>query len=575
MSCLLPHFKCQPDSFSIYFKTHNPANNKDPIFFRTQCTLSTTLPPTSAARTTVLEEKLSLSSLDAHSNSFATNRPWTYIGAVGPPTEENFGATLATETFITSDEAVIAAAAAEAVALARAAVKIAKDAVLMVKNYNSARPNIKTVIPSQPHTFPSKWAQLIERERASMVGDSMANKTGLEGDYSIQQLKESDDMDPSDEELKHLEEQLSLSIAVRSMRQTERKAKRTRAAEKAASNIVSVRSGTMSRKTSASLHDRDYSDPLRYLRATTSSSRLLTANEELELSEGIQDLLKLERLHDALIERCGGKPTFAQWAAAAGVDQKELRRHLNYGTLCKDKMIKSNIRLVISIAKNYQGAGMSLQDLVQEGCRGLVRASEKFDASKGFKFSTYAHWWIKQTVRKSLSDQSRIIRLPFHMVEATYRVKEARKQLYRKNGRQPDDEEIAAATGLSMKKLNTVLLTPKAPRSLEQKIGINQNLKPSEVIADPEAETGEDLLIKKFMKEDLEKVLGSLNPREKQVVRGRFGLDDGRVKTLQEIGDSMGVSRERIRQIELGAFRKLKNKKRTKHLQQYLISYSS
>ncbi|KAK9147191.1 hypothetical protein Scep_005948 [Stephania cephalantha] len=157
------------------------------------------------------------------------------------------------------------------------------------------------------------------------------------------------------------------------------------------------------------------------------------------------------------------------------------------------------------------------------------------------------------------------------MVDATYRVREAKKQLYSENGRHPDNEEVAEATGLSMKRLTTVLLTPKAPRSLDQKIGINQNLKPSEVIADPDAETAEDLLTKKFMKQDLEKVLDSLSTREKQVVRWRFGLEDGRMKTLQEIGELLGVSRERIRQIESSAFRKLKNKKRTKNLQQYLF----
>lgn len=180
-------------------------------------------------------------------------------------------------------------------------------------------------------------------------------------------------------------------------------------------------------------------------------------------------------------------------------------------------------------------------------------------------------------------------------------MKEARKQLYSENGRQPDDEEIAEAAGLSMKRLNAVLMTPKAPRSLEQKIGINQNLKPSvclnliqtfsirasvlfcladvcivflyqEVIADPDAETAEELLIKEFMKKDLELVLDSLNPRERQVIRWRFGMEDGRMKTLQEIGEMMGVSRERIRQIEACAFRKLKNKRRTKHLHQYLVS---
>ncbi|GLT49205.1 hypothetical protein SLA2020_227820 [Shorea laevis] len=158
------------------------------------------------------------------------------------------------------------------------------------------------------------------------------------------------------------------------------------------------------------------------------------------------------------------------------------------------------------------------------------------------------------------------------MVEATYRVKEARKQLYTENGRQPFNEEIAEAAGLSMKRLNAVLLTPKAPRSLDQRIGINQNLKPLVRIADPEAEIVEDILVKQFMKEDMEKVLDSLKPREKLVIRWRFGMEDGRMKTLQEIGELMGVSRERVKQIESCAFQKLKNKKRTLHRQQYLLS---
>ncbi|XP_021283422.1 RNA polymerase sigma factor sigB [Herrania umbratica] len=579
MSCLLPQFKCQPDTFSIQFRTHHShhSKHKEHICFRTQCVLSTTSSSTSAMTTAVLDvEKLRLPSFEAHPNSVAADRPWTYIGATGPPSEASLAATLATENLLTSDEAVIAAAAAESVALARAAVKVAKDAALMAKNYNYAKTEMKSGVSSATDTFTSKWALFTEAERAGIIGDSPTDESEMEEDDSEQNATtESDELEPTNEELELLEEQLSRSIIVRSRRQTERKAKRTRAAEKAAVNVVSVKSGSTNRKKRGALQDVDYSDPLHYLRVTTSTSRLLTANEELELSEGIQDLLKLERLQEELAERCGGQPTFAQWAAAAGVDQKTLRSRLNYGVLCKDKMIKSNIRLVISIAKNYQGAGMNLQDLVQEGCRGLIRGAEKFDASKGFKFSTYAHWWIKQAVRKSLSDQSRTIRLPFHMVEATYRVREARKHLYSENGRHPDNEEVAKATGLSMKRLTAVLLTPKAPRSLDQKIGINQNLKPSEVIADPEAETAEDMLIKQFMRKDLEKVLDSLSQRERQVIRWRFGMEDGRMKTLQEIGELMGVSRERIRQIESCAFRKLKNKKRTKHLQQYLLSYAS
>ncbi|KAI3444908.1 hypothetical protein Pfo_001573 [Paulownia fortunei] len=623
MSCLLPQFKCSPDTFAVNFKSQSHSSvhsskSRESINFRTQCILSITSAPTLTATTTVLEfEKLQLSSLEAiphsvpadrswttpistaksavldlenlpsldtHPIPIAANKPLTYVGAVGPPSEVNLGANLDTETLLTiganldqetlltSEEAVITAAASEALALAKAAVKVAKDAAMMVSHHKSTKSDSTTtgILPEVDTSIFEK-SQLAHLAERVVSGEAKVAEIGLGENYPASYPLAESDVEPSAEELEFLEAQLSKSIAVRSKRQTERKARRTRAAEKAAANIVSVKSGSSSRKKRSAIQDVDYSDPLRYLRGTTSTSRLLTASEEQVLSEGIQVLLKLERLQEELTKRCGGEPTFAQWAAAAGVDQKTLRKQINYGILCKDKMIKSNIRLVISIAKNYQGAGMNLQDLVQEGCRGLVRGSEKFDASKGFKFSTYAHWWIKQAVRKSLSDQSRTIRLPFHMVEATYRVKEARKQLYSENGRHPNDEEVAEATGLSMKRLSAVMLAPKAPRSLDQKIGINQDLKPSEVIADPEAETAEDLLIKQFMKQDLIKVLDSLNPREKQVIKWRFGLEDGRMKTLQEIGELMGVSRERIRQIESCAFRKLKNKKRTKHLQQYVM----
>ncbi|XP_042489008.1 RNA polymerase sigma factor sigB isoform X2 [Macadamia integrifolia] len=577
--------------------------------FRAQSVISTT---TTTMETTVVDMgKLSLPSLEAHSSTVAGNQPLMYVGAIGPPIKDSLEATLATETLLTGEEATIAAAAAEAIALAKAAVKVAKDAALMVGGFPSAKSDAGHLdFPSEADILRLERARLSEMGQADEIGWPVGLEVVRDEEHYAQgPIKDSDNLNPTDEDLVLLQMQLSKNVAVRSGRQTERQARRAKAGEKIAANVVSVKSCSSSRKKRAALQDVDYSDPLRYLRGTTSNSRLLTTTEELELSEGIQDLLKLERLRDEIAERCGGEPTFAQWAAAAGVDQKTLRKRLNYGIFCKDKMIKSNIRLVISIAKNYQGAGLNLQDLVQEGCRGLVRGAEKFDASKGFKFSTYAHWWIKQAVRKSLSDQSRTIRLPslnqndkllvlnlnipsspasttkkkeeeeeeeqislFHMVEATYRVKEARKQLYSETGRHPDNEEVAEAAGLSMKRLTAVLLTPKAPRSLDQKTGINQDLKLSEVIADPNAETSEDLLIKQFMKQDLEKVLDSINPREKQVIRWRFGLEDGRMKTLQEIGELMGVSRERIRQIESCAFRKLKNKKRTKHLQQYLVS---
>ncbi|KAK7351949.1 hypothetical protein VNO77_11740 [Canavalia gladiata] len=562
MSCLLPHFKCHPDTFRTHLYALSKA--KPNLCFQPQCILSAT----STTTLLNLEKKLALDTPSDPSTH------WPYIAAVAPSTQANFKATLSTES-LTGEEAVIAAAASEALALAKAAVKVAKEAALLVKKKPPVEAEYRSQVSSKSDDLLLKWVQHMEAEEDVVAGGSIGAGAGIMEDVDISPSEEPDDVEPSHEELEHLQELLSdsIGIAVRSRRQTERKARRVRAAEKATTNIVPFKHGFTSRKKRASVQEADYSDPLYYLRTRTSSTRLLTPTEEIELSEGIQDLLKLEKLLEDLAERCGGQPTFAQWAAVAEVDQKTLRRRLNYGMFCKDKMIKSNIRLVISIAKNYQGSGMNLQDLVQEGCRGLVKGVEKFDGTKGFKFSTYAHWWIRQAVRKSLSDQSRTIRLPFHMVEATYRVKEARKQLYDENGRHPDDEEVAEATGLSMKRINAVLLTPKAPRSLEQKIGINQSLKPSEVIADPDAETAEELLIKQFMKKDLEEALDSLNPREKQVVRWRFGMDDGRMRTLQEIGEIMGLSRERVRQIESSAFKKLKkNKKRTEHLQRYLVS---
>ncbi|KAG6502292.1 hypothetical protein ZIOFF_042183 [Zingiber officinale] len=556
MSCLAaPQFKWPSPLHSLHPKA------RDSVCSRTQCALS---PPS-------VVEIEHIPTLEAHSTY--VSRPLKYAATVGPPGKASIVATLATESLLTCEEAVIAAAAAEAVALARAAVEIAKVAALkagkntFAESHMSDLPSTSTRIPSQEMVRITETKWISHSHIVEPFKDNATKDPSESTDVSTLAFNE-----PNIQEIYN-------SIAVKSERQTERRTRRARAAEKPA-GAISRKSG---KKKRSSIQPIDYSDPLRYFRGTTNSSKLLSVAEELELSEAIQltttfanghyqHLLSLERLKKELVERNGGEPTFAQWAGAAGVDQKTLRKHLSHGRFCKDKMIKSNIRLVISIAKNFQNAGLNLQDLVLEGCKGLVRGAEKFDASKGFKFSTYAHWWIKQAIRRSLSEQSRIIRLPFHMVEANYRVREARKQLYSENKKYPDNEEVARITGLPLKRVEAVLLTRKAPISLDQKTGFNLNLKPSEIIADPEAETSEDILIKHFMKEELHKVLDTLNPREKQVMRLRFGLENGRMKTLQEIGELMGISRERVRQIESCAFRKLKSKRRTRSLQQYLIS---
>ncbi|KAF6158848.1 hypothetical protein GIB67_012491 [Kingdonia uniflora] len=418
MACILPQFKCPQDTllctlFRIHTHTNIQFKTRDSTCSRTQCTLSTTMATTmtKTTTTTVDLEKLRLPSLEDQLNSTADHIPFTYLGYIDPPTKVSLKAALASEALLTGEEAIIAAASAEAVALAKAAVEIAQDAASMVGSTSSARSNYMRVnFPSETDIIRLERARLAEMEQYTTIAH---HSVSPEKESKIQVSVEADiNLDPTED--KHMFQHLhiSTSIDARSGRQSERRARRARAADKASSGIVSVNSGPSSRKKRSSLQDIDYNDPLYYLRGTTSTSRLLTHTEELELSEGIQDLLKLEKIHEELVERCGGEPAFSQWATVAGVDQKTLGKRISYGRFCKDKMVKSNIRLVISIAKNYQGAGMNLQDLVQEGCRGLVKGAEKFDASRGFKFSTYAHWWIKQAVRKSLSEQSRTIRLP-------------------------------------------------------------------------------------------------------------------------------------------------------------------
>nr|AKC88668.1 sigma factor [Pelargonium echinatum] len=581
MSCLLPQFKCQPDTFCIQFRAP-PSKIQGPVYLRTRCVLSTISAPTSAATSTLLDmEKLQISSLEAHSNPVSAHCRWTHMEAIGPPTEASFEATLAREKLVTSDEAVIAAAAAEAVSFAKAAVKLAEDAkAMMINNFQNDDKKSKPIILSEVNAMQSNWVQqCIETEETSEIGVFVGAQSQMgEMEYCSLQYptNESSCLEPTNEELKFLE-QLSSAAAVRSNRQSERKAKRARATEKAAANVVSVKSGYTRRKNKrATSHNSNPNDPFRHLAPAVKGTRLLTMDEERILSEGIQDLLKLERLEAELKARCQSEPTCAQLAAAAGVDQKTLHKRMSYGMDCKDKMVRCNIRLVISIAKRYQNAGLSMDDLVSAGCEGLLRGAEKFDPSRGYKFSTYAHWWIRQAMRRSLSVNSRLISMPISMVEASYKVREARKKFHTEHQRYPTNEELAEASGLSMKKLRAVLLAPRPPISLERgrsSFFEDSNIKLSDVLYDPDAESSEEQVMRKLLREELEKVLDTLKPRERQVIRWRYGMEDGRVKALQEIGELMGISRERVRQIEACGMRKLKSKKRTGHLKSYLTSF--
>nr|AKC88658.1 sigma factor [Geranium maderense] len=561
MTCLLPQFKCQIDTFAVNFRAP-PTKISGPNNFQARCVLSTISAPTSTV--TVLDaEKLQIASLEACSISFSAKSLWTQRETIDLPTKASFEATLVKETCVTSDKAVITAAvaASEAIALAKAAVKVAKDAKALIVNNNQYDAESRPTILSEVNSIQSSWVQLTETEESGAGA-------------SVERSREkSSDLEPMDEELKFLEEQISSTVAVRSIRQTERKARRANAAAKASAIVMPVNPRFTRRKKHGPTKGINYADPLRHARTASGGSKLLTAAEERELSAGIQDLLKLEKLQQELTERGGGEPTLTQWANAAGIDHRTLQSRLNYGISCKEKMIKCNVRLVVSIAKKYQGVGLDLQDLIQDGCRGLIRATEKFDASRGFKFSTYAHSWIRQGVQKGVKQKSKFNRLPSHIMEASYKVKRAREQFVNEHKRHPNYEELAAVSGFTMKKLMKVLSAPKIVISLDQKTNEN-SVKPSEYTSDPNQESTTQMAMKEFLEKDVNKILDSLSPRESQVVRWRFGMVGGRKRALVEIGQMMSLSRERIRQIEVCALRKLKNDKRVEDLKQYQYQYA-
>jgi RNA polymerase primary sigma factor len=338
-------------------------------------------------------------------------------------------------------------------------------------------------------------------------------------------------------------------------------------------------------------------DPVRLYLQEIGRVALLTAEEEAEMARRIADatmaseiLLGQEAQQSLLaddqaapdermpaIERRDREALAVQGekAACAFCQDRPLRRAeleevVERGDQARKRLTEANLRLVVSVAKRYIGRGMSLLDLIQEGNVGLLRAVEKFDHSKGYKFSTYATWWIRQAITRALADQARTIRIPVHMVEMINRLSRASRRLQQFLGRDPTPQELADEVGLPMDKVLAILKTSMEPISLEMPVGQEDDSHLGDFIEDQKIREPDDEASRKLLREQLRQVLDSLSDREREVLSMRFGLQDGHIRTLEEVGQAFGVTRERIRQIEVKALRKLRHPTRSKKLRDYL-----
>lgn len=331
---------------------------------------------------------------------------------------------------------------------------------------------------------------------------------------------------------------------------------------------------TKSRRRTATKKKHYTDDSIRVYLQEIGRIRLLRADEEIELARKIADLLELERIRDDVFTShdlwdSPDQVPLSYWSAAVEMPERDFARRLHRGRRAKEKMVQSNLRLVVSIAKKYMNRGLSFQDLIQEGSLGLIRAAEKFDHEKGYKFSTYATWWIRQAITRAIADQSRTIRLPVHLYETISRIKKVTKLLSQEMGRKPTEEEIATRMEITIEKLRFIAKSAQLPISLETPIGKEEDSRLGDFI-ESDGETPEDRVAKVLLREDLEGVLDTLTTRERDVLRLRYGLDDGRMKTLEEIGQIFNVTRERIRQIEAKALRKLRHPNRNSILKEYI-----
>ena len=309
-------------------------------------------------------------------------------------------------------------------------------------------------------------------------------------------------------------------------------------------------------------------DPVRMYLKEIGKVPLLSAEEEIELAKNMEaGAVAKEKI--AILKSREENATEEELAEIKE-EIKNLQKDLDAGDEAKKRLAEANLRLVVSIAKRYVGRGMLFLDLIQEGNLGLIKAVEKFDYRKGYKFSTYATWWIRQAITRAIADQARTIRIPVHMVETINKLIRVSRQLLQELGREPSPEEIAAEMNMPVERVREILKISQEPVSLETAIGEEEDSHLGDFIQDDNVPVPADAAAFTLLKEQLEEVLGTLTEREQKVLTLRFGLEDGRARTLEEVGKEFNVTRERIRQIEAKALRKLRHPSRSRKLKDYL-----
>ena len=309
-------------------------------------------------------------------------------------------------------------------------------------------------------------------------------------------------------------------------------------------------------------------DPVRMYLKEIGKVPLLSAEEEIELAKNMEaGAVAKEKI--AILKSREENATEEELAEIKE-EIKNLQKDLDAGDEAKKRLAEANLRLVVSIAKRYVGRGMLFLDLIQEGNLGLIKAVEKFDYRKGYKFSTYATWWIRQAITRAIADQARTIRIPVHMVETINKLIRVSRQLLQELGREPSPEEIAAEMNMPVERVREILKISQEPVSLETPIGEEEDSHLGDFIQDDNVPVPADAAAFTLLKEQLEEVLGTLTEREQKVLTLRFGLEDGRARTLEEVGKEFNVTRERIRQIEAKALRKLRHPSRSRKLKDYL-----